>query len=105
MRRIAPAGRGPVSAKIGASSSVLLFGLALGFATLLALTLGSVATPLGDVARALVSPDVDLDPVLLDVRLPRIACGAAVGASLAVAGASIIMRSDSALYLVAAEPQ
>jgi len=87
MRRIAPAGRGPVSAKIGASSSVLLFGLALGFATLLALTLGSVATPLGDVARALVSPDVDLDPVLLDVRLPRIACGAAVGASLAVAGA------------------
>jgi iron complex transport system permease protein len=87
MSRIAAAGRGPVSAKIGASSGVLLFTGVLVLATLVALKLGSVSTPLSDFARALWRADVDLDPVLMQVRLPRIACGAAVGASLAVAGA------------------
>lgn len=87
MSRIVAASRGPVSAKIGASSGVLLFAGVLVLATLLALKLGSVDTSLADVARAALRSDVDLDPVLWQVRMPRIACGAAVGASLAVAGA------------------
>lgn len=61
--------------------------LALVAATAVALALGPVPLSLLDVARAALAGDEALPPALTAVRLPRVACGAAVGAALAVAGA------------------
>jgi iron complex transport system permease protein len=59
----------------------------LGGAAGLALTQGAVALPALEIPAALGDPGHPLHRVVWDVRLPRVVCGAAVGASLAVAGA------------------
>lgn len=63
--------------------------LAAGFVASLAIALrvGAVEVSTLDLLRAALRPDVELPPAVRDVRLPRVACGAAVGAALAVAGA------------------
>jgi len=69
---------GPWSALLAA----LLVGLAL-----LALTLGAVRVPLAELWPALADAGHPLHAVLFDVRLPRIAAAALVGAALSCAGA------------------
>jgi iron complex transport system permease protein len=87
MRRIAAASRTQSAAKISGAAGVLVFAAALGLATLLALQLGAADVSLLGAAGGLLRGEGELDPVLWQVRMPRVACGAAVGASLAVAGA------------------
>lgn len=74
-------------AAAGARGWTALLALALVAAAALALRLGAVEVAYLDLVRAALRPDLELPPALRDVRLPRIACGMAVGASLAVAGA------------------
>jgi iron complex transport system permease protein len=71
----------------GATGWTALLALVLLAAAAIALRVGAVEVSYLDLLRAALRPDVDLPPALRDVRLPRIACGVAVGASLAVAGA------------------
>ena len=71
----------------GATGATALLALALVLAAALALRLGAVEVSLLDLVRAALRSDVELPPALRDVRLPRVACGALVGAALAVAGA------------------
>jgi iron complex transport system permease protein len=59
----------------------------LGGAAGLALTQGAVALAPLDIPASLADPAHPLHRVVWDVRLPRVVCGAAVGASLAVSGA------------------
>ncbi|HEY8494851.1 MAG TPA: iron ABC transporter permease [Myxococcota bacterium] len=71
----------------GATGATALLALALVLAAALALRVGAVEISTLDLVRAALGPDVELPPALRDVRLPRVACGALVGAALAVAGA------------------
>src|SRR5690606_17431185 len=71
----------------GATSWTALLAVALLAAAAIALRVGAVEVSFLDLARAAGRDDVSLAPALREVRLPRIACGAAVGAALAVAGA------------------
>lgn len=64
----------------------LVLSLGLMASALLAATVGAVEMGLGDLADALADPDHALHAVVWHVRLPRVACGIAVGAALAVAG-------------------
>ncbi|MFI1889181.1 FecCD family ABC transporter permease [Streptomyces jumonjinensis] len=73
--------------RYGAVVTALLAALAA--AVIAALGLGSVAIPPGQVVDALL-PGADPSPfrtIIVDVRLPRVILGAAVGAGLAVVGA------------------
>jgi iron complex transport system permease protein len=65
----------------------LLLAVVLLVSAALAASVGAVDVSLVDAVRAAWRTDVELSPVLRDVRLPRVASGAAVGAALAVAGA------------------
>jgi iron complex transport system permease protein len=71
----------------GATGWTALLALALVAAAAIALRVGAVEVSTLELARAALRPDVELPPAVRDVRLPRVACGAAVGAALAVAGA------------------
>lgn len=71
----------------GATGWIVLLGAGLLAAVALALRTGAVEVSTLDLLRAALRPDVELPPAVRDVRLPRVACGAAVGAALAVAGA------------------
>jgi iron complex transport system permease protein len=64
-----------------------LLAAALVAATALAVSIGTSAVPFSDLLRALFSGPETLPPSITLVRLPRIACGALVGAALAVSGA------------------
>jgi iron complex transport system permease protein len=75
-----------LAAPTGSALWATVFGVALLLALAAAVRLGSVEAPISEWARALVQPDHALRGTLLDVRLPRIACAAAVGAALAVSG-------------------
>lgn len=57
----------------------------------LACAVGQEPVALGDAARALLGLDVDADTrlVVLDLRLPRVALAATIGAALALAGAAL----------------
>jgi iron complex transport system permease protein len=65
----------------------LLLAVVLLVSAALAASVGAVDVSLVDAVRAAWRTDAELSPVLRDVRLPRVASGAAVGAALAVAGA------------------
>ncbi len=63
---------------------------------LLCICVGSVSVPLGDTVAALWSalrgqpaPDGALAAIILSVRLPRVVCGALVGAALSLCGAAM----------------
>lgn len=71
----------------GPNGWLALLASALVACLVLALRSGAVEVSFGDLARAAWRPDVEVPPALRDVRLPRIACGAAVGGALGVAGA------------------
>ncbi|MEZ4470428.1 MAG: iron chelate uptake ABC transporter family permease subunit [bacterium] len=64
---------------------------ALPLAVALACAIGQEPVAFGDAARALLGLDVDADTrlIVLDLRLPRVALAAAVGAALALAGAAL----------------
>ncbi|WP_435389785.1 FecCD family ABC transporter permease [Halomonas sabkhae] len=66
----------------------LLMAFVLLFSMGLSLRLGSFPTSIGDVARALLTPDnSDVAFIIRELRLPRIVLAVLVGAALAVAGA------------------
>jgi len=71
----------------GPGSWTLLLAIALLGSAALAASVGAVDVSLFDALRTAWHPELELSPVLRDVRLPRVAAGAAVGAALAVAGA------------------
>jgi iron complex transport system permease protein len=71
----------------GATGWTALLAVVLLASVALALRVGAVEISALELARAALRPDVELPPAIRDVRLPRVACGAAVGAALAVAGA------------------
>jgi len=64
-----------------------VFSAVLVASALSGMRLGAVELDTGETVRALWDVDHPLHPVLWDVRLPRVACGLAVGAALGVAGA------------------
>ncbi|HEY8516756.1 MAG TPA: iron ABC transporter permease [Candidatus Binatia bacterium] len=66
---------------------VAILALALGVALIAALGVGAARLPIADVPRALLDAAHPLHTALWQVRMPRIATAALVGASLAVAGA------------------
>lgn len=68
---------------------VLLVGLAVVAIAALGLALGAVPIPLGDVWRALLSPDAPQAVIVRDLRLPRVLLGFLIGGTLAVSGASL----------------
>ena len=65
---------------------VAVVGGLLGVATLVAATLGALELSPVQVASAIADADDPMHSVLWDVRLPRVVCGALVGAALATAG-------------------
>lgn len=81
--------------EFSASAAFAGWGIIFVVAAALSLSVGALHVPLADVARALLSVVPGLDPVadavaqavVIDLRLPRTAMAAAVGASLAVSGA------------------
>lgn len=89
--------RAPQPARLRGSRSrtvVLAVGLVVSLGVLvlmagLGVAVGSKAVPLGDVWRALVSPDDSYNAAVVASRIPRTQVGVLVGAALAVAGAVI----------------
>jgi len=71
----------------GVAPWLALFAAALLAATALAVSLGPSAVTLSELLRAILAGPAALPPSIAEVRLPRVACGAAVGAALAVSGA------------------
>lgn len=70
-----------------AAPSAIALSLALAAAVLVAASFGSARIPFPELVRAALAGLDALPPAIAQVRLPRIACGVAVGAALAVAGA------------------
>lgn len=86
-----PGRAGPGAERSGRVVAAVLIGLtaAVLVAFALAVALGSVPIPLGTTVRALLGiggPDARLDLLVRDVRLPRAAAAALVGAGLGAAG-------------------
>lgn len=76
-----------LAAPTGSALWTWAFAAALAVSLAFAIRLGSVEAPLLEWVRALIQPEHPLRATLVDVRLPRIACAAAVGAALSVSGA------------------
>lgn len=63
------------------------FGVLLGLSCLLAMAGGAVSVPIAELPRALFDATHPQHAVIAQIRMPRVLAGAAIGASLATAGA------------------